>query len=225
MDAAPDTGAALPPTENTMSAHPMKLYRFHLSGHSHRVQLALSLMGLPFEMIEVNLAKGEHKTASFLSLHPFGQVPVLDDDGTIVYDSNAILVYLASKYGAGRWLPSDPAGAAAVQAWLSVAAGQIAFGPAAARLVNLFGAKFNQQEVVARSHAMLAVVDRVLGQRDWLAGADISIADIACYTYVAAAGEGSVDLAGYPAVRAWLARIEALPGFVPFKRSAVGLNA
>lgn len=208
-----------------MTTAPIKLYRFHLSGHSHRVQLALSLMGLPFDMIDVNLGQGEHKKADFLALHPFGQVPVIDDGGAVVYDSNAILVYLASKYGEGRWLPTDPAGAAAVQAWLSVAAGQIAFGPAAARLVNLFGAKFNQQEVIARSHALLAVLDRVLGQRDWLAGAAVSIADIACFTYVWASGEGSVDLADYPHVRAWLARVEALPGFVPFKRSAVGLYA
>jgi glutathione S-transferase len=206
-------------------ATPIKLYRFYLSGHSHRVQLALSLMNLPFEMIDVNLTQGEHKSAKFLAMHPFGQVPVIDDNGTIIYDSNAILVYLATQYGDGRWLPRDAVGAAAVQAWLSSAAGPIAFGPAAARLINLFGAKFNQQEVVMRSHTLLAVMDRVLGERQWLAGQTSSIADIACYTYLSSAGEGSVDLAGYPHVLSWLARIEALPGFVPFHRSAVGLHA
>ena len=87
-------------------------------------------------------------------MNPFGQVPVIDDGGTIVSDSNAILVYLATRYdGARAWLPRDPAGAAAVQRWLSVAAGPIAFGPAAARLITVFGAKFNADEVINRAHA------------------------------------------------------------------------
>ena len=111
---------------------PLKLYRHPLSGHSHRVQLALSLMGLPHELIDVDLKKGAHKASDFLKLNPFGQVPVLDDDGTVVADSNAILVYLAAKFDhTGRWLPRDPKGQADVQAWLSVAAGQVAFGPRA----------------------------------------------------------------------------------------------
>ncbi|MFX5085475.1 glutathione S-transferase N-terminal domain-containing protein, partial [Acinetobacter baumannii] len=77
--------------------------------------------------------------------NPFGQVPVLEDDGVVIADSNAILVYLAKKAGRGDWLPEDPVGAAAVQRWLSVAAGELAYGPAAARLVTVFGAKFNAE--------------------------------------------------------------------------------
>ena len=108
------------------------LHGFPLSGHSHRVQLALSLMGLPHQVVQVDLKNGAHKSPEFLKLNPFGQVPVLDDDGTTLFDSNAILVYLATKYDNDRrWLPRDPKGQADVQAWLSVAAGQIAFGLAA----------------------------------------------------------------------------------------------
>ena len=104
----------------------------------------------------VDLMAGAHKQPAFLQMNRFGQVPVLDDGGVIVSDSNAILVYLAKKHRRADWLPETPEGAAAVQRWLSVAAGQIAFGPAAARLVTLFGAKFNAEEVIARAHAILA---------------------------------------------------------------------
>src|SRR5262245_23882378 len=109
----------------------MKLYYHPLSGHAHRARLFLSLIGVPHELVEVDLAGGAHKAPAFLKLNSFGQVPVLDDNGTIVSDSNAIMVYLAKKHRRSDWLPEDPAGAASVQRWLSVAAGQIAYGPAA----------------------------------------------------------------------------------------------
>ena len=117
--------------------NPIKLYHFPLSGHAHRVQLMLSLLGLPVEVVFVDLAKGEQKQADFLAINAFGQVPVIDDDGMVLADSNAILVYLASKYGKGHWLPTDPVGVARVQRWMSVAAGPLHAGPAAARLQDL----------------------------------------------------------------------------------------
>ncbi len=123
----------------------MKLYHHPLSGRAHRARLFVSLLGLPHELIEVDLASGAHKKPEFLALNPFGQVPVLDDNGTVVSDSNAILVYLAKKNGRTDWLPDDAQAAAAVQRWLSVAAGEVAYGPAAARLITVFGAKFNRR--------------------------------------------------------------------------------
>ncbi|AZD95873.1 MULTISPECIES: glutathione S-transferase family protein [Pseudomonas] len=205
--------------------HAIKLYNFPRSGHAHRVELMLSLLGLPFELIFVDLAKGEHKQAAFLALNSFGQVPVIDDQGVVLADSNAILVYLAQKYGQGRWLPSDPVGAARVQRWLSVAAGPIAFGPAVARLITVFGAQRNAEEAIDRSHALLKVVEQELTASPYLAGSEPTIADIAGYSYIAHAPEGNVSLADYPQVRAWLARIEALPGFVGMPRTAVGLQS
>lgn len=203
--------------------NPLRLYRHPLSGHSHRVELFLSLLGLPTQLIEVDLMKAAHKQPEFLQLNAFGQVPVLDDGGTIIADSNAILVYLARTYGGETWLPSEPAGAAAVQRWLSVAAGQVAFGPAAARLVTVFGAKLNPQEVIGRAHALLKVMDSELAGRAFLVHDKPTIADVACYTYVAHAPEGNVALSDYPHVRAWLNRLEALPGFVPMQKTAAGL--
>ncbi|MEN5093078.1 glutathione S-transferase [Pseudomonas protegens] len=204
---------------------PIKFYNFPRSGHAHRVELMLSLLDLPSETIFVDLAKGAHKQADFLALNPFGQVPVIDDQGVVVADSNAILVYLAQRYGRGRWLPTDPEGAAQVQRWLSVAAGPIAFGPAAARLITVFGASFNAEEVIARSHVLLKVMDQELASRPFLVGQQATIADVAGYSYIAHAPEGNVSLADYPHVRAWLERIEALPGFVPMPSTAAGLKS
>ncbi len=208
-----------------MSQNTIKLYRHPLSGHAHRVELLLSLLNLPTELVFVDLAKGAHKQPEFLALNPFGQVPVIDDNGTVLSDSNAILVYLAQKYGNGRWLPSEPLAAAKVQRWLSVAAGQIASGPATARLITVFGAPYNAEETIARSHGLLKVMDQELSASPFLAGAQATLADVAGYTYIAHAPEGNVSLADYPHVRAWLARIEALPGFVPMQRTAAGLQS
>ncbi|HJT11255.1 MAG TPA: glutathione S-transferase [Dongiaceae bacterium] len=203
----------------------MKLYHHPLSGHAHRVRLFLSLLGIAHELAPVDLMAGAHKQPAFLQMNRFGQVPVLEDDGLIVSDSNAILVYLAKKHHRADWLPETPEGAAVVQRWLSVAAGQIAFGPAAARLVTLFGAKFNAEEVIARAHAILAVIDAELEGRNWIAAAQPTIADVALYSYIARAPEGNVDLSAYRNVQAWLGRVEALPGFVAFQKSPVGQAA
>lgn len=203
----------------------MKLYRHPLSGHSHRAQLFLSLLGVPHELIDVDLKARAHKAPEFLALNPFGQIPVLDDEGTVIADSNAILVYLAKKLGRIDWLPEDPASAAKVQKWLSVAAGDIAFGPAAARLVTVFGANLDAEGAISRAHRVLAQIDAELAGHDFLVGARPTIADVALYSYVSAAPEGNVDLSDYAHVRAWLSRIERLPGFVGFEKTAVGLAA
>ena len=204
----------------------IKLYRHPLSGHSHRVELFLSLLGLDFELVDVDLVNGEHKQPAFLAKNPFGQVPVLDDDGQIINDSNGILVYLARKYDADdRWYPADPVQAAEVQRWLSVAAGQIANGPAAARLVNVFGAQLDKDALVEKSHALLGVMETELGSREFLVGNSPTIADVAAYTYIAHAPEGDVSLANYPNVRDWLARVQALTRFVGMQQTAVGLAA
>jgi glutathione S-transferase len=203
----------------------MKLYFHPISGHAHRARLFLSLIGAKFESVEVDLAKGRHKSPDYLALDRFGQVPLLDDDGVIVADSNAIMVYAAKKFGRTDWLPEDALGAARVQRWLSVAAGQIAFGPAAARLITIFHAKFNPDEVIARAHGILKIIDEELAGRNWIAADHATIADVALYSYIARAPEGNVDLSPYGHVNAWLRRIESLPGFVEFGKTPVGLNA
>ncbi|MCL2656435.1 MAG: glutathione S-transferase [Betaproteobacteria bacterium] len=208
-------------------AQPIRVYGASLSGHSHRVRLFLSLLGLPFEAIEIDVRAGANRTPEFLRRNAFGQVPVIEDGDVTLADSNAILVYLNERYAAdpGRWHPRDPVGAAQVQRWLSVAAGPLASGPATARVIMLFGLRKDAAEIIARSHALLRVMDGELAACPFLAGASATLADIANYSYVAHAPEGNVSLADYPHVREWLARIEALPGFLPMAASRVGLAA
>ncbi|WP_321869622.1 glutathione S-transferase family protein [Burkholderia ubonensis] len=204
---------------------PIRVYSFPLSGHAHRVRLFLSLLGVPFEIVDVDLAAGEQRRPAFLALNPFGQVPVIDDDGVVLSDSNAILVYLAKRYGDAHWLPDDPAGAAAVQRWLSLAAGPIAVGPAAARLVTVFGAPLDHAQAKRIAVRLFDVIDAEFAKQPFAAGAQPTIADIAAYTYIAHAPEGGVSLDPYPHLRAWLARVEAMPGFVGMPSTRAGLLA
>ncbi len=206
-------------------AQPIKLYRHPISGHCHRVELFLSLLNLPVEFIQVDLASKAQKTPEFLAMNPFGQIPVIQDGATTLADANAILVYLAHQYAPDDWLPHDPTQAAQVQRWLSVAAGLLAFGPAAARVAVLFNAPINTVEAIARANNLFGVMEQTLSQTPFLVGSNPTLADIANYSYIARAPEGNVSLQPYPNLRAWLARIEALPGFVPMTTTIVGLVA
>jgi glutathione S-transferase len=204
---------------------PIVLYGFKKSGHSHRVEVFLELLGLPYVFRPVDLAGGEHKRVAFTAKNVFGQVPVIEDGDQVISDSCAILFYLASRYAPESWLPREFPAAADVQRWLSVASGLLAYGAAAARLVTVFKAPFNPEEVIARAHVLLRVMEDVLTRGDWLVGTQPTIADVALYSYVAHAPEGNVSLDAYPHVLGWLARFEALPGFVPMPSTAVGLRA
>ncbi|MFG1399891.1 glutathione S-transferase family protein [Roseixanthobacter pseudopolyaromaticivorans] len=201
----------------------MKLYHRPLSGHSHRVRLFLSLIGQTADFVVVG--PGENRQAEFLKLNPFGQVPVLDDQGLVVSDSISILIYLAKKFGRHDWLPEAASEAAAVQRWLSVAANEIANGPCAARLITLFGATLDAEGAISRAHRVLALVDLALAGREWIALDHPTLADVALYSYIAHAPEGNVDLEEYANIGLWLLRMEALPGFLAMPRSSVGLNA
>jgi len=197
------------------TAHPIRVHSFPLSGHSHRVRLFLSLLGLPHEVIDVDLAGGAHKAPDFLDRNPFGQVPVIEDGAVTLADSNAILVYLATRYDdSGLWYPRDPECAASVQRWLSVAAGELFTGPASARLATVFGIPVDTDRAKATAAHLFALLDRHLSRRDYLLEPGPTIADVALYSYTAHAPEGGVALEPYPAIRAWLQRIEVLPGFV-----------
>jgi glutathione S-transferase len=208
-------------------ARPIALYRYALSGHCHRVELFLRLLDLPWQAVDVDLRRAEQKRPEFLALNAFGQVPVIDDDGTIVSDSNAILVYLALCYASPSWLPRDAAGAARVQRWLSAAAGLLAFGAARARVVQLFGLPQDPQDAIDRAHSLCRVIEQTLALEamPFITGAEPTIADLALYAYTAHAPEGNVSLDAYPMLRAWLERIEALPGFAAIPASRIGLAA
>jgi glutathione S-transferase len=203
---------------NPPPAAPIRLHRHPLSGHAHRVELFLALLGLPYEMVDVDLFQGEQRTPAFLALNRFGEVPVIQDGEATIADSNAILTYLALRYDDGRWLPRAPLAMAAVQRWLSVAAGPLASGPARARVNRLFGGPADPRpaEIAAK---LFAQMDAHLATTPFLAAATPTIADVALYSYTAHAPEGGIALEPYPNVTAWIARVEALPGFAGMVRS------
>lgn len=201
---------------------PIKLYRNPISGHCHRVELMMAFLDLPYDIIDLDMANGAHKEPEYLKISPFGQVPAIEDNGVTLSDSNAIITYLEKKYNDGyEWYPQDPIQAAEVQRWLSVAAGEIAYGPAAARLVKVFGAGLDYDLARKKTDALFAVIESLLTNRAYLAGEAITLADVAAYSYISHSPEGGVSLEPYPAIRAWLARVEAHPRFVGMARSPI----
>jgi glutathione S-transferase len=206
-----------------MSDPTLTLHGTVLSGHVHRVILLLRMLGLPYRFVDAPAPV--RATPEFRALNPLGQVPVLQDGDPTLSDSNAILVYLARKHdAAGTWLPTDPVTEAQVQRFLSLAAGEVAFGPAAARAITLWnypGSADHARTVAAR---LLRFLDDHLATRGFLAAATPTIADLACYSYVARAPEGRISLDPYPAVRAWLARVEALPNFVSLATTEIPVS-
>jgi glutathione S-transferase len=199
----------------------MKLYTGLGSGNAYKADLLLHLLDVPYEAVSVSVRRGEHREPAFLALNPFGQIPVLVDGELVVTDSQAILAYLATAYGgeaAERWFPRQPAPLAAVMRWLSVAANEIQNTVTAARAVKLLGWPLDYDRAVARAYALLALMDRHLAGREWLATPRATIADVACYPYIFLAAEGGVDTRPFPAVEAWLRRVESLPRFWPMPR-------
>ena len=197
-------------------AQPIRVYRHPSSGHCHRVELYLTLLDLPFERINVDLPARAQKQPAFLAKNAFGQIPVIEDGDVTLADSTAIMLYLGERYDeGGRFWPRTPDGKAAVQRWLSVASGPLASGLAAARRARSFGAKLDYEAAAATAGQLLGTLEVELMKRTHLVGSTPTVADLALYAYVARAPEGDISLDPYPAVRAWLARIEALPGFVP----------
>lgn len=210
--------------EDHQMPNTIRIHSFPLSGHAHRAVLFASLAGIKHEVIDVDLPGGAHKSKTFLSMNPAGQVPVLEDGDVVVSDSNAILVYLARKY-APSYLPSDPVREAEVQKFLTLAAGEVAFGPAAARLITVFNAPLDVEFTHTIAAKVLGKLESHLEGRDWLVGDGPTIADVAIYSYTAHAPEGGVSLEPYANVRRLLSNVEGLEGFVPMPRTAVGLNA
>lgn len=197
-----------------MSAPALTLYGTAASGHTHRVKAFLHLLELPSTFVDT---PGERRrTPEFLALNPLGQVPVLVDGELVVPDSNAILVYLARRYAPGSpWLPEEPVAAAQVQRWFSLAAGEVMYGPGIARLGTLWKRDVDLQRARALAGTLLRFMEGHLATRAFLAAPHPTLADVSLYPYVARAPEGRVSLEPYPAVRAWVERVEALPRFPP----------
>ena len=189
------------------------LYSAPRSGNAYKVRLALSLLGLEFDEVSINLQTGENRAGSFLAMNPRGQVPTLVDGEVTIWDSQAILAYLARRYGKD-WLPVEPVALAEVMQWLAVAENELLFGLAHARAAKVFGRDYDLAACQAYGRAGLKVLEQRLAGHAWLAAGRPTIADVACMPYVALSYMGEVSLDDFPAVRAWIERVRDLPGFV-----------
>ncbi len=194
------------------------VYGMKASGNCYKVQLLLGLLGQPHRWVEVNSAAGETRTPEFLAKNPNGRVPLLElEDGRRLPESNAILCFLAEG---SPFLPKDGFTRAQVLQWLFFE--QYSHEPyiAVARFISGWLPEDHPRRAELprlreRGHQALAVMEQHLAARDWFVGPRASVADIALYAYTHTAADGGFDLASYPALRAWLARVEALPCFVP----------
>ena len=193
----------------------LTLYDYARSGNCYKVRLLLAILGLDYQRVHVDIRAGETRTPEHLARNPRGQLPVLETDEGTLWDSMAILVYLARRFGGDSWLPRAPMAEAQVMQWLAVAANELLYGLARARAVHVLGRDFDLAQCQRHAHTGLAVMADRLAKGDWLAADHATIADLACYPYVALADEADVDLAPYPAVQGWLDRVAALPGWVP----------
>jgi glutathione S-transferase len=194
------------------------LHGTELSGHAHRVELLLRMLELPYRFVAAPAAV--RLSPEFARLNPLRQIPVLQDGDLTLADSNAILVYLAKRYApGGAWLPEDPVAAAQVQRWLSIAAGEVRYGPALARMITQWNFPGNLAQAKQITAELLPFMNEHLKSRNFLAAEHATIADLACYSYVRHAPEGGISIGEYTAVLAWLGRVEALPHFKPIPPS------
>jgi glutathione S-transferase len=192
----------------------IKLYDFPVSGNCYKIRLLLSMMKVNYQSIQVNLGGGANQTNDFLAMNPRGQVPVIVDGETTVWDSMAILAYLAREYGDEKWFPQDNVKMAEVMQWLAVSENELLYGIARSRAALIFKRPFDLKQCQEEGQIGLEVMDKHLSDKSWLVGDNVTIADIACYPYVSLASEGEISLDRFKNVLRWVKDFEALPGWI-----------
>lgn len=190
------------------------LYGFPISGNTHRVRLLLSMLGLAYEEVTIDIPGGEHKSAKFLAINPLGQVPVLMDGDVVLRDSHSIMIYLARRYGGERFLPATPADLGRVLQWMFFSANELQNGPHMARLHHLLGVPMDIEAVTQQAKNSLALFEKHLTNLEWLEFGFPTLADLACFPQIALAPEAKISLEPYPNIRNWIERVKALPGYV-----------
>ena len=192
----------------------LKLYDYQISGNCYKVRLLLSLLNLDYERINIDIMNGESQTDAYKKINPRGLIPALIDNDKIIWDSMAILSYLAKQYGTDKWLPQDAFSLARVMQWLAVSENELLYGLARARAALIFKRPFNLAQCQDEAKIGLMAMDQQLAEQQWLATEHVTIADIACYPYISLAHEGEVSLEPYPNVKRWMVDLEALPNWI-----------
>lgn len=199
----------------------MKLYDYELSGNCYKIRLLLSILEVEFDTQTVDFYPGlEHKSPAMMQLNPLGQLPIIEDGDLVLRDAQAILTYLALKYDpSGLWYPvSDPGKLGQVAQWLAFADG-ITATSSAARLHDTLFYDLDVEAARAGAHRLFRILEEHLwfaenSGENWICpGEHPTIADIACFPYVALSEEGGVSRQDYPAIRRWCDRVKRLHGF------------
>ena len=194
------------------------VHGFSPSGNCHKLRLLLEQLGRPYRWVETDSSAGATRTAEYLAKNPNGKVPMLElDGGRVLVESNAILFWLAEGTA---YLPEDSWARAQALSWMFFE--QYSHEPyvAVARFVCGWTPADSPRRAElprlrARAHEALAVMEQHLSRSDWFTGARYGVADIALFAYTHCAPDGGIALDAYPAIRAWLDRVGAMPGFVP----------
>lgn len=196
----------------------LKLYDSRLSGNAYKVRLLLSSLGMPYERITLNLGAGEARTPEMLARNPLARIPILElEDGRTLFESNAILVYLAEGT---KFMPDDKWQRAKVLQWLMFEQYDLVRPLARPRfLISVLKQKEKFAAHIAELQEMgrkaLGHLNGQLENSSYILGDAYTIADMALYAYTHLTEEGEYDLASYPAIKSWLGRIETQPGYVP----------
>ncbi len=194
------------------------VYGYSVSGNCHKLRLLLEQLGREYRWVEIDSSKGQTRTPEYLAKNPNGRVPIIElEDGRVLAESNAILCYLAEGT---PLLPADKWQRAQALGWMFFE--QYSHEPyiAVARFIRGWTPIDSPRRAaelprcMERGHQALAVMEKHLSEHAWFTGPDYGIADIALFAYTDVAPHGGFDLAPYPALRDWLARVRATAGFV-----------
>ena len=198
----------------------LKLYDYVLSGSCYKVRLLLNFLGLAYDTESVDFYPGkQHRNAAFLGLNPLGQLPVLDDDGLVLRDAQAILCHLANAYDpTARWLPRDPQSFGPTMVWLNFAGGEL-MAISAARMIAMLNYPGDLDLFVTRGRAALRVLDdhltdRAIAGKLWVSSDRPSIADVALFSYVALSHDCGIGHEDYPAIALWQRQFRMLESFI-----------
>lgn len=198
----------------------MRLYDYLPSGNGYKVRLILAQLDMAYELVELDIVKGETRTPAFLAINPNGRIPALVfDDGRILWESNAILWHLAAGT---PWRPEDPWLQAEAMQWMCFE--QYSHEPYIATVRHwiqhlgrgddpAWADRLNERR--EGGHAALRVMENHLSERAFFVADRYSVADIALFAYTHVAEEGGFELKDYPAIRDWLARVRQQPGHIP----------
>ena len=201
----------------------IELYDYELSGNCYKIRLMLSVLNIQYKSNNIEFYPSEeHKSDDFLKINPLGQLPVISDNGFVLRDAQAILIYLSTKYDKnGSWYPTnDPKKVGMISQWLAFA-DSITGSASAARLHDtFFYTNFDIEKCRATAHSLFRILDEHLYFQEQLGnswvceGKTPTIADIACFPYVVLSEEGGVSRISYPAIRRWIDRFKRIEGFI-----------